>query len=348
MRLRGQGLLDPFESVEECVRGCICVQTQYSQSLPIATSARTNPKPPNWFANALEVKGPLRKTWTVRWTLHTIHEDDAPLLVSALGSRFYKRFVHGSTKYLGITESALRTREDRVWEVLREGPLTRKQLHDRVAELKGLPGAGWGWDVAGLAYEGRLYVSSHLGATTFVATEPPKLIEEEKAQAELLRRYLKAYGPATTQDFARWTGLFMVGIKKSFEILESEIEWVEVAGCDGKYAILKGAKREGAASGKPKLLAKFDPFVMSHKDKSLYLPEKHASRVFRPAGQVEATILVGGVVRGTWRAERTGKNLTIRVEPFEVFGARLERQIQKEAEGVRVALGAESVNCLFV
>ena len=345
LRLRGQGLLDPFESIEECVRGCICVQTQYSQSLPIAIAARTKPKPPNWFAKALEVNGPLRKTWTVRWTLHTIHENDAPLLVSALGARFYKRFVQGSTKHLGISETALRKREDRVWEVLREGPVTRKQLHDRVDELKGLPGAGWGWDVAGLAYEGRLYVSSHQGATTFVATDPPKLMEEEQAQAELLRRYLKAYGPATPQDFARWSGLFMVGIKKSFENLESEIEWVEIEGCDGKYAVLKGAETERVSSGKPRLLAKFDPYVMSHKDKSLYLPEKLAPHVFRPAGQVEATILVDGVIRGTWRAERAGKNLTIKVEPFEAFGSRLLKQIQKEAEGVRIALGAERVDC---
>src|SRR5687767_2799406 len=313
MRLRAQGLIESFDSVEDCVRSCVCIQTQYSQSLPIAVAARTEPKPPEWFAKALSVKGPLRKTWTVRWTLHTIHEDDAPLLVSALGSRFHKRFVQGTTKHFGITENALRKREDRIWEVLREGPLTRKQLHNRVSELKGLPGAGWGWDVAGLAYEGRLYACSHLGATTFVAVQPPKLMDEEEAQAELLRRYLRAYGPATPQDFARWSGLSMVSVNKAFHSLDSEIEWVKIGDSESPFAILRAECREAATLGKPKLLAKFDSYVMAHRDKSLYLPEDLCPRVFRPAGQVEATILIDGKISGTWRAERSGKKLILRI-----------------------------------
>lgn len=347
LRLRGQGLIEPYSSAEDCVRGCVCIQTQYSQSLPIALAARTKPNPPEWFEKALDPTGPLRKTWTVRWTLHTIHEDDVVLFVSALNSRFYSRFVKGSTKYLGISESQLRKREDRVWEVLREGPLTRKQLHDRVSELKGLPGAGWGWDVAGLAYEGRLYVSSHLGATTFVAVEPPKLMDEEEAQTELLRRYLKAYGPATPQDFARWSGLFMVAIDRAFKSLSDEIEWVTIGDSERPFALLREGRSKEIELGFPKLLAKFDSFVMAHRDKSLYLPERLAPRVFRPAGQVEATVLIDGQICGTWRAERAGKKLTIRIEPFSKLSASVLKQIQKEAEGVRIALGAESVDLVI-
>jgi hypothetical protein len=181
-----------------------------------------------------------------------------------------------------------------------------------------------------------------------VAVEPPKVMDEEQAQTELLRRYLKAYGPATPQDFARWTGLFMVAVKGSFENLKNEIEWVEIANSGSKFAVLKRSYSGTATVSKPKLLAKFDPYVMSHKDKSLYLPGKLAARVFRPAGQVEASILVDGAVRGTWRAERTGKKLIINLEPFERFSATLLKQIQKEAEGVRIALGAESVVCKVI
>lgn len=347
IRLAGQGLIKPFASVEDCVRACIGIQTQYSQSLPIATAARSNPQPPQWFANALDIGGPLRKTWTVRWSLHTVHEDDMSLLVSALGRRFHDRFVAQSTKHFGITAAALRKREERVWKVIREKPLTRKELHERVSELKGMPGAGWGWDVAGLAYEGRLYISSHHGSTTFVAVEPPKFIEETAAQGELLKRYLKAFQPASRLDMQRWSGLYLSSIDRALESIDKDLEWLSVGEKRERFAVLRGTKEPSGNAGGVKLLAKFDPYVMCHKDKSLYLSDREYGKVFRPAGQVEACVLVDGVLRGTWRAERRGKSLVFRIDPFKDLGQKTMSAVKKEAEGVRIALGADSVDCVY-
>ena len=347
LRLNGQGLIEPLNHAEDCVRRCVGIQTQYSQSLPIAVAARTMPKPPEWFAKALEIGGPLRKTWTMRWSLHTVHEDDIPLLVSALGRRFHERFVTQTTKHFGISPADLRKREEKVWKAIREHPLTRKQLHERVTELKGLPGAGWGWDVAGLAYEGRLYISSHHGATTFVAVEPPKLLEEVFAQGELLKRYLKAFQPATRLDMQRWSGLHLSSIDSALEAIANDIEWIRLEEGKDRFAILRGAEEAEQKAQSVQLLAKFDPYVMSHKDKSLYLSDRDYAKVFRPAGQVEACVLMDGVICGTWRAERKGKHMTVRVETFRGFSKRVRERVEREAEGVRIALGAESVECVF-
>jgi len=85
---------------------------------------------------------------------------------------------------------------------------------------------------------------------------------------------------------------------------------------------------------------------MGFGDRSLCLPEEVKAKVFRPAGQVEAMILIDGQVAGTWRAERSGKKLAVRLEPFGEIGPRAFGQIQIQAERVRVALGAEKVELL--
>lgn len=345
MRLHRSGLLRPLSSVEDVVRQCIGIQTQYSQSLPVAVAARTKPKPPDWFSRALDFDGPLRKTWTVRWTMHTVHRDDIPLLVSAAGRHLYRRYLKGMTEHFKLAEKAIHERQERVWNILRQGPLTRKELHDRVPEFKTMESTGWGWDVAGLAHEGRLYVSSHLGQTTFVATDPPKLMDEHEAQVELLRRYLGAYGPASVHDFARWSGLYLSAIRPAFAALEGEIEWRELAN-GSKVALLRDSDHGGQGTARVKLLAKFDPYVMAHFDKSLFLSDKDYGNVFRPAGQVEATILVGGRVAGTWRAERNGRRLSLRLWPLRRLASPTLRELEKHAQKLQVALGADSVEVL--
>ena len=138
----------------------------------------------------------------------------------------------------------------------------------------------------------------------------------------------------------------MISVKKAFDALKSEIERVTIGDSESPFAFLKAGSNEWTNLGKPKLLAKFDSYVMAHRDKSLYLPEILAPRVFRPAGQVEASILIDGRICGTWRAERAGKKLTVRLEPFTKLNANVLKQLKKEAEGVRIALGAESADCL--
>jgi hypothetical protein len=340
--LSGQGLLLPLPTVEDAVRRCVCVQTQYAQSLPVAMAARTPPKPPAYFAEALDEDGPLRKTWTVRWTLHTVHEDDIPLFVSSVGRHFHQRYLKGTAKYLGVDESMLVERERKIWESLQRGPLSRKQLHDCVPELKGLPGAGWGWDVAGLAYEGKLYACSHMGATRFVACDPPAPVPVHEAQAQLLERYLAAYGPATKTDFKYWTGLYMADVRRAFATLEPKLEWRQLENRAEPYAVLSGRT---LPDGRPKLrlLAKFDPYVMAHRDKRHFLPEKWHKEVFRPAGQVEASVLRNGIIVGTWRAERIAKRIRLNFRMFERVSKGQLGELEREADKVRIAFGAESV-----
>lgn len=345
-RLAGQGLLHRFATPEEAIRRCIAIQTQYAASLPVALAARGPAVTPEWCEKGLSESGPLRKAWTVRHTLHTHHEDDVSLLVHAFGTYATIRFERFMERRRGIAPEALREREDRIWSALREGPLDRKALHERIPELKGMPGTGWGLDAMGLAYQGRCYVKSHRGATTFVACEPPEPDDPDAAAAELLCRYLQAYAPATKHDFAYWSGLPMSRVDRAMARAGDRFETVKLEGSPKPYLMLAGAS-EPEGDPWPRLLAKFDPFVMSHRDKDLYLDSKHYKGVFRKAAQVEATVLVDGRIVGAWRAERAGRRIRIRIEPFGRMSKRTLSALGREAAGVGQGLGAEETEIVF-
>ena len=78
---------------------------------------------------------------------------------------------------------------------------------------------------------------------------------------------------------------------------------------------------------------------MGHKDKTLFLSDSDKPKVFRPAGQVEATVLSKGVISGTWRTERIGKVLAFKIAPFNAFSSAEMKAIQKEAGIVAKSLG---------
>ena len=78
---------------------------------------------------------------------------------------------------------------------------------------------------------------------------------------------------------------------------------------------------------------------MGHKDKSLFLDASLKDRVFRKAGQVEATVLADLKVRGTWRTIRKGKVLRFEIEPFEEFEESWVEQLDKEVKRTAAALG---------
>lgn len=63
---------------------------------------------------------------------------------------------------------------------------------------------------------------------TFIRTDQwlPKqeAIEEHHAKCELLRRYLRAYGPANLKDFALWSGMSMPEVRDLLPLVENELQ----------------------------------------------------------------------------------------------------------------------------
>ena len=343
--LRRHGLIEPFAAPLEAMRAVFAVQTQYAASLPMALAVRTKGLKAGWHKKAEHQD--VVKSWTLRFTLHAQAAEDHDLYLAAAGPWAFGRYCHWMTRTGRMDHETLRTMMDATEVALTDGPLTRPEIHARVPGWKGVPGTGWGADVVGLAYEGKVkLIVTDGGPTRFSLHESRSNLDPEAALAEIARRYFQVYGPATLADFTYWTGLRVKVTQPAFELIKDELQEVTVEGMKGKRWMWPTEVTDDLP--KVRLLAKFDPLTMGHRDKTLILPEKHRTKVIRIAGQVEAAVLAKGVMVGTWRFVRKGSKAEIVVEPFTKIAKTYEAGIQREARKIGKAMGFNQIDVSYV
>ncbi|HEY7547650.1 MAG TPA: winged helix DNA-binding domain-containing protein, partial [Blastocatellia bacterium] len=241
-RLSRNHLLDRASSDQLLdVANRICgLHAQLMSAAELSLWARVEGISPADVKNAIWRKRQLVKTWAMRGTLHLISATEFPLYVAALSlhSHYHRE---SWLKYFGITRDDIGKIIEGVRSTLTDSGMTREQLAAAIAKrarkpkLAELLNSGWGSLLKPAAFQGHLCFGPSEGQKiTFVRPDrwigSWKEIDPQEALKEILRRFLSAYGPATTNDFARWWGLQPHAAKRLFKSLADEIEEVEVEG----------------------------------------------------------------------------------------------------------------------
>jgi len=108
-------------------------------------------------------------------------------------------------------------------------------------------------------------------------------MKEGEAKRELILRYLKAYGPASMQDFSYWSGMKMRNAKPIFDSLKPYLGEVRVSGQRQSLLALKeDLEKIAETESVPvvRLLPQFDALIMGHKDKTRFLDPEHRTKIF--------------------------------------------------------------------
>ncbi|HEX5588133.1 MAG TPA: winged helix DNA-binding domain-containing protein, partial [Acidimicrobiia bacterium] len=128
-------------------------------------------------------------------------------------------------------------------------------------------------------------------------------ISPADARAELVRRWLGSFGPATTADVKWWTGWTVAATKAALAAVDA----VEVALDHGPGWVLPGDEaRVRAPRPWVALLPSLDPTTMGWRDRSWYLGDL-AAELFDRNGNAGPTIWADGRVVGGWAQRRTGE-----------------------------------------
>lgn len=173
---------------------------------------------------------------------------------------------------------------------------------------------------------GRSGPVAHAAASAWLG-QPVNL---EPSPADLVRRYLAAFGPATAMDAQAWSGLTRLG--EVLDGLRSELVTF-TDGAGRELFDLPGAPRPGAEAGAPpRYLADFDNLLLGYADRSRVVTPAYAQLWGAANGQLPRPYLLDGMSAGTWTVEQTPGSWTLRVEPF----ARTSRadRVALEAEGL--------------
>jgi DNA glycosylase AlkZ-like len=175
--------------------------------------------------------------------------------------------------------------------------------------------------------------------------EPLPVIEKGEAQAELVRRYLGTYGPATTVDVKWWTGWTVAETKRALGAIgavEVNLDggakgWVLV-GDDGAARGPRSPSRGPSASTAAPwvaLLPALDSTIMGWQQRTWFLGD-YAPRLFDTNGNAGPTIWVDGRAVGAWAQRRSGE---IRWELLEDVGTEARAMIEAKVAALGEWLG---------
>lgn len=213
---------------------------------------------------------------------------------------------------------------DRVVAAAREGlaggPLERDDFHQAMRER--LPDGLLPWCRGCESHHvrpGLWRALGPLGVTvmpqraTWALAEPAAL-DVGEAQHELVRRFLRCFGPATHSQLAAWAQTAPAHAKALFARMQDELELVRLGGRKA-WALAEDAGR--LASPPPatgvRLLGGHDPYV-AQPDRETLVPDAALRKRMFPAVGRPGVVLHDGGLAGIWRGRKKGETLDVEVE----------------------------------
>ncbi len=153
-----------------------------------------------------------------------------------------------------------------------------------------------------------------------------------EAQVELVKAWLKGFGPATVDDVRWWTGWTLGEVRRAL----TEIRPVEVD-LGGTTGIVLAGDLGPTRPPEPfaSLLPGLDPTVMGWSQRDWYLGE-HRAALFDRSGNAGPTVWWDGRIVGGWAQRRDGE---IRIRMLEDVGREATAAIAAEADRLRAWLG---------
>lgn len=254
----------------------------------------------------------------MRATIHLVTAADAlawgpltkPIAERGLVANFGKRLA-------GVDLADLV--EDSV-ELLTERPRTRAELGAALSQK---------WpdnDKMALAYAATCLVPvvqvpprgvwGETGQATWTTTASWLSADAAGSVADMIIRYLGAFGPASVRDMRTWSGLTKLRDVVAGLDLRTYRDEHGVALFDLPDAELPDPETPAP----PRFLPEYDNLLLSYADRARVAADDRAVPLPPGIGGACGTLLVDGFWRGTWRITRADDTATLVIEPFEPLG----------------------------
>jgi hypothetical protein len=135
-------------------------------------------------------------------------------------------------------------------------------------------------------------------------------LSKEESLEKLARKFFTSHSPATLQDFIWWSGLLISDARKALDLIKDDFISEEI---NGRSFWMKSNNRTPCdEKDSALLLPQFDEMVVSYKDRSEMIADKHYGKVMTKNGIFSPTIMLNGEIIGSWR--KAGKKNKPEVE----------------------------------
>lgn len=354
LRQRAQRLIpqqpDAATGVDQVVKELCGIQAQDASVAALAVRVRSTGLLNDDVERARVQERSVVRTWGQRGTLHLLATEDLGWLLPLFGPVFIagnrRRYAE-----LGLNEDILArgVRALRA-ELTNQGPLTRDELVEHLAHHGiRLAGQARPYLLQHAALEGIICLGPDRGAKpTYVLLSdwlgqgyPGHTLTPESAYAELAHRYLKAYGPATPEDLAAWSGMPISKTRAAWQRIADQLIEVEIAGQSAWMLKTHAAWLDEPPLPAPvvRLLPGFDTYLLGYKKRDLAVPPQHAKRINAGGGLLNPVLLVDGRAVGTWKSKQQKQRLEVILQPFDQLPPDLQPGLQAEVTDLGRFLG---------
>jgi hypothetical protein len=301
------------------------IQAQYAPSMYVGLWSRLEGFERERLTRALERRTVVQGT-SLRATIHLVSPRDwwafAAAISQARRDQWLKYHREVSAKQMAAAVRSVRP-------LLAEGPVARKDLQELIGlGPQGISGINVWLDLVRVPPSGtwdRRRADVFADAAEWLGPAPK--FDRAAATVEVVRSYLRGFGPASANEIADWAGLAIRPVRTALESLRLR----RFASEDGAELVdLPRMPIPDPETPAPaRLLPIWDATLLAHARRCQILPDRHRSRVFSTkTPQSVATFLVDGQVAGTWRFEK-GR---VKLEPFERLDGEAKRELEAEAE----------------
>jgi hypothetical protein len=288
----------------------------------------------------------VTRSWPMRGTLHLMATSDVRWMCRLLNGRMIaaQRKVFEAS---GLTEKVVERARQVLVEALTGGAVLSRPEVVKLLTANGVDPSGQrAYHLVGrFCQEGLLCQGPADGRQpTFVLLEEwvPWSWEpdREEAMAALATRYVASHGPVTERDLAGWCNQNLTFAREAVALAGGAVTTETVGG----QAYLVPADRPEPARGTPvRLLPGFDEYVLGYKDRSAPMAADEELRVVPGKnGMFLGTVVVGGLVVGTWNRKTAGKRTVVTVTPFDRLSATRRREVERAATAYGRFLDSET------
>ncbi|MEV6209086.1 winged helix DNA-binding domain-containing protein [Kitasatospora sp. NPDC051914] len=325
--------------VAEAVRRVCALQAQAPASPYLALWNRVQDFAPEDLDEAF-AHGRIVKSTLMRLTLHVVHAEDyepyhAAMLSTLRASRLYDRRFTAT----GLTPADADALLPELAGFLQQ-PRTGVQVEEEVTGRHGEHAHRVWWALRTFAPVHHAPTGAPWSFTqpnTYRASPAAAVVTPQEADAgvrHLLLSYLRAFGPASAQDFARFTLLTRTPIADALQELGDQVVRVPGPGRAALFDLADATVPDDDTPAPPRLLPMWDSTLLAHAVPGRVMPPEYRPLVVRRNGDVLPCLLADGQVVGVWRAVDGGLELTA----FRRLGKVAWQGLTEEAEKLSVLL----------
>ncbi len=162
-----------------------------------------------------------------------------------------------------------------------------------------------------------------------------------RAGGDVVRKFLRFYGPSTPGEFAEWAGMSKPQANRIWKAVEGELAEVKIGAGGAAWVLdedLGNLESPGEADG-VRLIPPGDPYLQKANRSLLAGDADLRKRLFRPVAS-PGVVLKDGRLVGLWRVKAKGKQAEV---SFEKIGRIAKADLEEEAGRIAELRGASGL-----